>query len=276
MRQPLARQSGGPGAAFVWIVWLASLLVACEAVPEVLRWTAGFAGNLLSAAAGNYSPSYAEKVDRLLAGIAQPETEVVNDSQESPLQLDIALLRQTKGPAGNTTLEPIKDGDVLRDGRGDPEAGDRFRIVLRANLDCHVYVVGIDATGWVSPLFPGQHSSHQNPVAKDRSYEIPDEAWAFSLDENRGIEHVYFVASREPCAAVEAILREFERVRPVLATVSALVTEPAVVQRGVDKIQTGSAILLQALSGQKEITPVSFLATAAGADLVVTRWFRHE
>ncbi len=52
-----------------------------------------------------------------------------------PVSLDVLLVRKTIRN-GAVTLLPIQDGDVLKDGRGNPQAGDKFRIMFKPHTDC--------------------------------------------------------------------------------------------------------------------------------------------
>ncbi len=68
------------------------------------------------------------------------------------IQLDVAMVKKTILNGAETQL-PIQDGDILRDGRGNPQTGDKFRIMFRANTDCYVYVIAIDVSAWAHGVF---------------------------------------------------------------------------------------------------------------------------
>ena len=119
-----------------------------------------------------------------------------------------------------------------------------------------------------------------NPVQAGRKYLIPegDEWWG--LDQYRGIEQVYFVASFRQRTDIESLLASLPDRRPGTRGVGYQpVSEPTVipVPRGLIRVQDAAPVSVPTNSGSSvEVSPTSFAATVAGADLVVTRWFRHE
>jgi hypothetical protein len=236
------------------------------------------------------------------------------NQQFAPLALDVAILQKT---TGNNVI-PIEDGAILRDGRGDPRRGDQFKITFRANIGCFVYVVAADATGYVEPVFPHSDDAYINPVAAGVQYEIPRSAsssW-YGLDDYRGIEQFFFIASRQPRSDIERILNDLlsrgAQRKPVNQTIA--VTEPTVITsmpitqgipgkcnntrgivrvsdcietRGIVRVESGQANLFQDLNaGGNMSIPIGngraykyspeTFMTAGGNDLVFTRWFRHE
>ena len=259
------------------------LLVSCQQLKDVAAPLGAFAGNLIMAAANNYAPGHGQAVKALLGtlmgansdggevDIALPATA----AEARKLELEVALLRQTRED-GRQVLAPMEDGAILRDGKGVPEAGDRFRIAFRAGQECFVYILGVDATGWVTPIFPSMHSEHSNPVEGGREYLLPDPALAYTLNTHRGIEHIYFMTSEEVRPDLESILAEFEGKTQPPPAGDERVSETAVISRGFEAETRGRDIPLPADSGTRAVTPSAFLSSEAGNDLVITRWFHHE
>ena len=101
------------------------------------------------------------------------------------IQLDVALIKKTL-VNGAEILLPIKDGDALKDGRGNVKTGDKFRIMFRANTDCYVYVIAIDGSAWAQGVFPTLTSPFANPVKKGQEYVIPEDKNWFSLRSIQG------------------------------------------------------------------------------------------
>jgi hypothetical protein len=193
-----------------------------------------------------------------------------------PIALDVALLRKTL-VNGRATTTAIQDGEVLRDGRGNPQAGDKFKIMFRPNTDCYVYVIAIDGSGWAQGLFPSKNSSFSNPASKGKEYVLPEapNAW-HSLDQFRGVETIYVVASYQRRLDIEDILQKIAgRERAPTATPQQ-VQQPAIIPFGYGKAQRGLITVVSTDAGDAQITPTTFLANQAGEDLRVTRWFRHE
>src|SRR5262249_7292925 len=79
-----------------------------------------------------------------------------SQSSTSAIVLDVAILvqRASDRAARRTEPAPIQDGEVLRDGGSDPRKGDVAKFSFRTNCDCYVYVIGVDATGYVARIFP--------------------------------------------------------------------------------------------------------------------------
>jgi hypothetical protein len=194
----------------------------------------------------------------------------------TPLTVDLALLRKSAA-GGRTSLVPIQDGEVLRDGRGNPQAGDKFKVVFRASADCYVYIVSIDGSAWAQGLFPSKHASASNPVSAHREYTFPEGHYWHSLDQFRGIETIYVVASLRPRPDIEAILTQIAgRERHPSATPQQ-VEQPAVIPFGFGGTQPGPAASVPAEGGQvQQVMTTTFYPNPGDRDLRITRWFRHE
>jgi hypothetical protein len=187
----------------------------------------------------------------------------------------VALLRKTL-VNGRPVPVPIQDGDVLKDGRGDPQAGDKFKIVFRPVADCFVYVIAIDGSGWAQGLFPSKNSSSMNPVRKGQEYLLPEGPYWYSLDQYRGVETIYFVAAYQRRADIEEILVKIAGRERSATAVPEKVEQAPVLPHGFSTIQPGQPAVVKTESGETPVTPMRFFANQAGEDLRVTRWFRHE
>ena len=193
-----------------------------------------------------------------------------------PLQLEVLVLRATPAEQGHT-VAPIADGEVLRDGRGNPAAGDTIKILFRTDAPCYVYVVAIDGSGFVKDLFTPAPGSEKPPVVPNRDYTIPEGNEWGTLDEVRGVETLYVLASPGPRPDIEQALRAVE-VRPrSIGPITAKVEEAAILPADYGGIGLGRSAVIGLESGrQMHVTPLAYVATQAGDDLRVTRWFRHE
>ena len=195
----------------------------------------------------------------------------------SPIGLDVVMLQKTIRN-GATVMLPIKDGDALKDGRGNANAGDKFRIMFRPHTDGYVYVVAIDGSGWAQGIFPPPTSPLANPVKAGEEYVLPEGNNWFSLDQFKGIETIFFVASQEKRQDLEEVLQSITgRERPATATPHQ-VTKIAMVPYGVGGARpSAQGFNLATGSGQDQtIMPTSYFSKTAGEDLRLTRWFRHE
>jgi len=195
----------------------------------------------------------------------------------TPIGLDVVMVKKTIRNGAPVVL-PIKDGDVLKDGRGDAKAGDKFRIMFRPNTNGYVYVIAIDGSGWAQGIFPPPTSPLANPVKAGEQYVLPEGNNWFSLDQYKGIETIFFVASQEKRQDIEEILQSITgRERPATENPQQ-VTKVAMVPYGVGGARPGAKpFIFSGGSGQDQtIIPTSYLAQKAGQDLRLTRWFRHE
>jgi hypothetical protein len=286
-------------ATSLLVLIVAGNLVSCAGTP-LIGSALEIGRNLLSAAAVNYAPSHAEDLKMLLETLTRPslvqaegkstgsaalEDEEPADtsspsSGRAAIELDIAIMKEVE-VEGRFLPVPIENGEVVRDGGGVEDAGDNLKICFRASTPCFVYVIGIDATGWVSVLYPDEPFEEVGLVVAQKEYLIPEgNVWYF-LDQYRGVETVYFVASHERRIELESILTRLRsKTRPAFppGREVAQVEEVAVVERlrGFAGKRTGRATLVPTRDDRKqEVTPTQFFSEFADADLVITRWFNH-
>jgi hypothetical protein len=202
-------------------------------------------------------------------------------SQASAVVLDVAILAQRASDraARRTDPVPIADGEVLRDGGTDPRKGDVTKFSFRANCDCYVYVIGVDATGYVVRVFPEKGAKPL--VRANRQYVVPEGTAWYGLDQYKGTEQVFFIASRRPRPDIEKSLDQLAKTtRSGLSRSYRPVREAAVpdaATRGLVKVQMGTKSTVRSESGQPySFVPQAFVAQQGADDVVVTRWFRHE
>ena len=280
----------GPGRPPAFMLFMAAvlpLLIACAAaVPVVTGYAIDFAEDLLASASDNYSPDYAEDLKELLTILVaetKTPTETAYPGQAAtlttPLALDVAVLVQRASDGRLSDPVPIDDGATLYSDPNDPAAGDKLKISFRANCDCFVYVIAVDGTGFLVPVFPDFESIDPNPVQAHQLYIVPQADEWYGLDAYTGIEEIYFVASftRRPELerSIKRLAAQKRRLRPDYRPVREAAIVPPT--RGLVKVKTGQPATVQAQSGEThDYTPTSFLATAKGADLVITRWFHHK
>jgi len=195
------------------------------------------------------------------------------------LEAAILAQRASDRAARRTDPVPIQDGDTLRDGGSDPRKGDVMKFSFRVNCDCYVYVIGADATGYIAKIFPDPASGLTNPVRAGQQYVVPGGTAWYGLDQYKGVEQVFFLASRAPRQDIEGTLAQLAqtpRTAPPPQNYRG-VREPVVsdATRGLVKVQMGTPSTVQGESGQKyTFTPQAFVAQ--GDDVVVTKWFNHQ
>jgi hypothetical protein len=190
--------------------------------------------------------------------------------------IDVALIRQKQTAKGKEVVI-MNDGDVLTDGGEKKDAGDKFKLVIRTSCDCYVYIVSIDGSAWAEPVFPAKAGATANPVKKDQEVAFPEGNYWFSLDQVKGIETFYVVASANRRTDLEESLAKMAAETRPASTIVAKVEEPPVIPRGVGATKTRGIITVKDDTGTAaQVTPLSYMAGQAGQDVTVTRWFKHE
>lgn len=189
-----------------------------------------------------------------------------------PVTLDVALIRQVNSVTGKqVTL--IQDGETLKDG---PD-GDRFKLVVRTNCECFVYVVSIDGSGWAQAVFPLANGTVTNPLKPEIEQAFPDGPYWFTLDQIKGVETLFLVASPARRTDLEESLAQLAGQQRPAPQSTAQVEEPAVIPNGFGKVQAGHATQVRDEAQQTvQVTALSYVAAKPGDDVRVTRWFKHQ
>jgi hypothetical protein len=264
-------------------VTVAVAFVVCAIAATACGALLPMAGRLLATAVGNYDSRYGRMVEELTDTLRKQEAPVRPASPtETPtpepqsLTLEVALLKQVDVD-GELRAEPMRDGDVLTH-RGSLDDADRFKIFFRPSETAFVYVVLVDATGWVQVLHPSDGVGVATPAESGRFLPEGELDLAFAVDGHTGIETIYFVAARERRSDLERVLAGFVgRTRPEPRT------DLGVTELGDDLVTIGvrarsadaTAAVTTATRDVVRFDTEAF-ASVAGKDLVVTRWFRHR
>ena len=277
-KSPTLFASIAVGLGLMW----SPILSSCGATGAVLTGTlASMASNMLGTAKQNFAGDYAGNLEQVLAAMLN-DTDLAGTVPaallQAPIQLDVGLVK-AETVDGVTTMTPITNGMVLRDGRGVEGEGDDFKVTFESASACHVYVLSIDGTGWATPIFPSE-PGHQNPVTPNRQYQIPGGNEWFWLDQYRGVETIYFVASNAPRPDLDehfANLQGMERPEFAEEEEVASVEHEFVWDRGIGGRRQGKGTLVTATNGQSyTFNPTSFMSAEGSADLLITRWFSHQ
>lgn len=193
-----------------------------------------------------------------------------------PVAVDVAMVRQKQTDKGKEVVL-MNDGEVLKDGGANKEAGDRFKIVVRTNCECYLYITSIDGSGWAEPVFPTKDGKTQNPVKTDQEYAFPEDGHWYTLDQIKGIESFFVVASANRRTDLEESFAQLAAEKRPDAKIVAKVEEPPVIPRGVGSVKSRGIIKVQDDTGTTlQVTPLSYAAAQSGQDVTVTRWFKHE
>jgi hypothetical protein len=189
-----------------------------------------------------------------------------------PVALDVALMRQINGPTGKQ-VALIQDGETLKGGT----SGDRFKLVVRTNCECFVYIISIDGSGWAQPVFPVQNGSVSNPIKPETEQAFPDGPYWFTLDQFKGVETFFLVASPARRTDLEESLTQLAGQQRPSGQAIAKVEEPPVIPNGFGKTQAGHATQVRDEGQQPvQVTALSYVAAKPGDDVRITRWFNHQ
>jgi len=240
------------------------------------------------AVAGVFGPQYgrlAEGVFRVFGranayyASQRPQAGPIDPSKVKPtdLKIEFTLLKEALVD-GRWQAVSIRDGDTLYDLRPDGKK-DHYKISLRANQDCYVYVVQLDSRGKLDPLFPrSQWTAAANPVKANTDYFIPASTKWLVLDQNKGIEHFYLLASKAPKPKLEADLDKIIAQNKIAQPVKALnLKEPVVFSRGCGGAEESHDPRQASLDEGKTTAAFQpFVFVGTGDELVETRWFYHK
>lgn len=205
-----------------------------------------------------------------------PQSSQAYTPNNQPLSLTAELLAQSFSPDGRVVLRPVSDGDVLTDGRGNSATGDKFKLRFQANCDCYLYIIGVDATGWVTQIMP-EAGKASFPIAANQSHLIPQGSEWWGLDEYRGVEHIYFILSQTRRTDLEQALAPLPVDRPPPGAGYSAVQEPTLfATRGLVKVQSQAPDGSASPTSLNQAPSSSFSTEMLTGDLIITRWFQHQ
>ncbi len=128
----------------------------------------------------------------------EPSQYLQLSSDTAYLSFDINFVYRVKA---DIEFQPLTEDSVLH-------SGDYYKIIFTPKQDSYVYIFQIDSSGKIYRLFPmkrfdGVTVDNFNPLKAGRTYYIPAEYQSFILDEQTGIERIYFLSSQKRDAALE-------------------------------------------------------------------------
>jgi hypothetical protein len=103
----------------------------------------------------------------------------------------------------NGTLVPVDPGTEFK-------AGDQIKIQFQSNFEGYIYVVNIAPSGNRRVLFPYTQESN-NAVNPGERYDLPPGGDAIEFDNEKGIEVLQVIMSRERIAYLDEALKDPER-----------------------------------------------------------------
>ena len=153
-----------------------------------------------------------------------------------PVQIDLTMRVRAEHEGKKFGVAPV---DTLK-------TGDFVEMYVDLSTPAYLYVVQFFPDGTSAVLFP-DHGDHLVPQGNE--IRIPDAAQSFQLDENRGEENVYVVASREPIGRVDAaVAADIDEIRvsgaegAPPAPADAGVAAPAAAEAGVGPVHADAGV----------------------------------
>lgn len=205
-------------------------------------------------------------------GVGYPGQIYPRSVSADPVALDVALVRQVSSANGKqVTL--LHDGETLK---GGPD-GDRFKLIVRTNCECFLYIISVDGSGWAQPVFPLPNGSVSNPLKPEMEQAFPEGQYWFTLDQYKGVETFFLVASPARRTDLEESLAQLAGQQRPATKAEARVEEPAVIPNGFGKTQSGHTTSLgDKTQPEVQVTALSYVASKPGEDVRITRWFNHQ
>ena len=111
------------------------------------------------------------------------------------------------GPEDQRTLVALESDSVLY-------SGDKFKMMLQAAQQCHVYIIFKGSEGEILTLIPPNLDSLDQPIEPNKRVYIPNANDWFILDQNSGTETLYLLVSSEPLADLESQLKRYDSALP--------------------------------------------------------------
>ena len=124
-------------------------------------------------------------------------------SKNSSLKLNFSI-GAIKHNNNTQNIIPIDMDTVLKEDDG-------IRLLFQPASDCYIYVLFYDSSKQMTLLFPNKYNYYKkNYAVKGMKYFLPD-AWDwYPLDNNPGIETIYFIASTTRLTDLEKQIKKLD------------------------------------------------------------------
>jgi hypothetical protein len=139
----------------------------------------------------------------LTVGFTPPDSVTFNGPQDDAANVGFRWgFGAIVGQPGSKRLVPITRDTVLK-------SGDEIKMVVQLTKPCFVYVVYVGSKGELSLLFPYEFSQFTTDYKVGKNYYVPRSAPWFRLDENKGKETFYLLASSERLTVLENLVTQY-------------------------------------------------------------------
>lgn len=184
------------------------------------------------------------------------------------LKVQVNVLKEVTSSGGGRSI-PIRNGDTLTE-------NDNYKVQMRCNVECYAYIAQLDSTGRMDPILPSKLVDIQNPLYPETSYSAPQADNWFYLDASRGVEQIYFIFSETPREDIELIFKQLSQANANLVRKKDVsIEKPMLLTRGIAGVRKGMTQAIS-LSNGDQGQYVSTILESIEADLVITKWFRHD
>jgi hypothetical protein len=187
------------------------------------------------------------------------EVRTAQAASAAPLSFEFSFLAQRLMADGSWAEVRVKDGSVLN-------SGDQFQISVRADRDCHAYVINQDASGAVYVLFPHEEAV-SNSLSGRRDYVLPVQEKFYELDDVVGLETFYIAVSPTPMADLEWMIGQIEKLgsdaKGMVAMLDGTLKNRGGRTRGAGKVVSGKK--KGKLSSGKSVEQVTEMIKGKGA-----------
>lgn len=164
---------------------------------------------IVSAAEKKYGAGYSQRLHKLMSKWFETE----RPAFAKQIRFQGAVLKRVVED-GKVKAMPIKEGETLTTYDETRRTGSLYKIAFQADRECHMYVIQLDETGKLTPLFPekvkaAKEKPFSNPIPAGMIGCAPTAGNWWCLDETRGKERMLFLVAPEPLAEMQAQLDYF-------------------------------------------------------------------
>jgi hypothetical protein len=184
------------------------------------------------------------------------------------LAVEIDVLKEVY-ENGSYFAKPVKNGDTLTE-------QDNYKVQYFCNMECFVYIAQLDSIGKLEPIIPSDFVAWSNPMASNKLYSVPAGNNWFFLDQNKGVEQIFFIVSRTQRPDIEQLFRKISAENRTLKQQAPVtIDQPLYTTRGIAGVREGRQQKVTFQNGSQGRYDAT-LFESVQADFVVTRWFYHN
>ncbi|MBI4244905.1 MAG: DUF4384 domain-containing protein [Planctomycetes bacterium] len=241
------------------LVLIVIIVTSCAALPILQAVPA-----LVDLAGSAFGFQYAKTVTGIFSLLGNMDGDKKGEPvpEDKLISVEFDIVKQLG--TGSSSVMQLKDGDVLT-------SKDNYKIVFSASRPCYAYIFQIDATTKIDILLP-EEGERYDVTKSEPIYAPAGDEW-FYLDENKGVEHVYLIASINPILELEDLLKSVRGTSWQMKT-KVSVQKPVVINTVTEKSEHGGEAAVKTKDGKVYKLDLSRYQSAD--KVCLTRWFKHE